>query len=52
MREISGLGDNDMLPPKIAASMMCADFLHLEQDVAELENADVESTDRTCCPSE
>jgi ribulose-phosphate 3-epimerase len=31
-----------MLPPKIAASMMCADFLHLEKDVAELEKADVE----------
>ena len=31
-----------MLPPKIAASMMCADFLHLEKDVAELEKAGVE----------
>ncbi|MDR0328821.1 MAG: ribulose-phosphate 3-epimerase [Planctomycetaceae bacterium] len=28
-----------MLPPKIAASMMCADFLHLEKDVAELEKS-------------
>jgi len=31
-----------MLPPKIAASMMCANFLHLEKDVAELEKARVE----------
>ena len=31
-----------MLPPKIAASMMCANFLSLEKDVAELEKADVE----------
>jgi len=31
-----------MLPPKIAASMMCANVLHLEKDVAELEKANVE----------
>ena len=40
--ELSGQGDNKMLPSKIAASMMCADFLHLEKDVADLEKADVE----------
>ena len=31
-----------MLPPKIAASMMCADFLNLEKEIAELEQANVE----------
>jgi len=31
-----------MLPPKIAASMMCANFLNLENDVAELKKANVE----------
>ncbi len=31
-----------MLKPKISASMMCADLLHLERDVKELEKAQIE----------
>lgn len=31
-----------MLKPKIAASMMCANFLNLEQDLKDLEKADIE----------